>query len=546
MSVVTAVVAMHGAATPIEVVARLADGLSDHRELNQFLADIARAARGMLDIDRVTIFTLEGNELMPAVAASQLPDEELWATFREMPPVALDVTALASEVLASRQPTLVDANTSPLVPAAWREAFGLSTLAIAPLHAEGRVRGVLIADSADPERARFSRDQLSAIGAVASLAGLALSRFETAARASAALSDQVRRHQALVDVLSEVRDSEPAALIDRLADPFRACAEAELLDVVVAGRSRAQALGLRAATGADAEQIGRWRRKHAQAQPTTVGGRLLVPLIADDDVVGAVVLRVSPATDMDVVRSVAVAVAQRIAVRGLRADLRDQAGVAEAATAREQLERSARLSASRMLDSAMSTIAGGTPTSARNGAVHPAIASHVNGILADAKGELSALDDVLLQLDTGRPGLGPKLRALARSMNRPGTTVEVRTERGAGRVEPVNAMQIVLAVREVITLAVATRAARVLIRLADRDGTSIVEVKADGRLSLATGTNGPSAYNIVRSVQRELERTGTRVDMSNDGSWFTVCFVSRDHESVGRGNAKGSSSVCQM
>src|SRR5947209_8633836 len=115
MSGVTGGVVTRGPATPIEVVARLADGLSEHQELNQFLADIARSARGMLDIDRVTIFTLEGDVLVPAVAASQLPDHELWATFREMPPVAVDVTGLAAGVLAQRQPTLVDARTSPLV-----------------------------------------------------------------------------------------------------------------------------------------------------------------------------------------------------------------------------------------------------------------------------------------------------------------------------------------------------------------------------------------------------------------------------------------------
>ena len=124
-------------------------------------------------------------------------------------------------------------------------------------------------------------------------------------------------------------------------------------------------------------------------------------------------------------------------------------------------------------------------------------------------------------------------------------TVEVRTERGAGRLEPVNAMQLVLAVRAIIALAHATRAAHVIVRLADMDGAPIVEVKADGRLSLATGTNGPSAYNIVRSLQRELESTGTRVDMSNDGSWFTVRLVSSGAVTAGRGNAKNGSSVCQ-
>ena len=651
-------------ASPIEVVARLADGLSDHRELHHFLADIARSARSMLDIDRVTIFTLEGDELIPAVAASQSPDDELWATFREMPPVTLDATGLAADIIASRLPTMVDARTSPLVPAAWRDTFGLSTLAIAPLHADGRVRGALIADSADPERARFTSEQLSAIGAVASLAGLALSRFErareasaqtraaydavaavsaaddvtsiakaaahglrsvtgavrctvavldddmivqadpatpgdapvdwwsvaerlwsverealasyddsfllgmwrgdaliavarldgiddesaakwslrmatsviaqhtaatvAAARSSEAAGLQLRRHVALLTALRTIREAGAGQLVEQLAVLLPTVAGAELLDIVVAGRSRAQALGFRPATGPDADQIARWRRARGLPQATTVGGRVLYPLAsATDDVVGGLALRISHLTDLDALQAVAAAVADRLALVVIRSQLKEQESAAEAAAAREQLERSARLAASHMLDSAMSRMAGNSPVATRNGTVHPALAAEVTRILAGAKGELSNLDDVLLQLETTRPGLGVKLRALARSMQRAGTTIEVRTEKGAGRTEPPHAMQLLLAVREVIGLAHATRAARVVIRLADRDGTVIVEVKADGRLSLATGTNGPNAYNVVRSVQRELEATGTRVSLDNDGSWFTVRFVSR-------------------
>lgn len=659
----SAVATASGPATPIEVVARLADGLSDHRELHHFLADIARSARGMLDIDRVTIFILEGHDLVPTVAASQLPDDELWATFREMPPVKLDVTGLAAEILAARQPTMVDARTSPLVPAAWLDTFGLSTLAIAPLHADGRVRGVLIADSADPQRARFSSEQLSAIGAVASLAGLALSRFERAREASAqtrAAYDAVRAVSAAADVTSlaraaaaglrtvsgaprctvwvldgdtvvesdppggadvdldwrsgaerlrgiarddlaaydgalllgmwrgeslvamarlhdvdeatrtrqsfrmaasviaehtaatlaavrgnqttiaqahrqvamltalrAIRETAPALLVEHLSDLLPEVAGASVLDIVVAGRSRTQAVGLRSATGPDAEQLARWRRARGAPQATTVGGRVLYPLLADGDLVGAMAVRISHLTDLDALQAVAGAVADRLALAVVRAQLQEQASRAEAAGAREQLERSARLAASRMLDSALSRIAGSSPAATRNGSVHPAMAADLTHILATAKGELANLEEVLLRLDTGRPGLGTKLRAVARSMSRPGTTVEVRTERGAGRVEPPHAMGMLLAVREIIALAHATRAARVIIRLAERDGTVIVEVKADGRLSLATGTNGPNAYNVVRSVQRELEATGTRVDLDNDGSWFTVRFVAR-------------------
>jgi hypothetical protein len=254
---------------------------------------------------------------------------------------------------------------------------------------------------------------------------------------------------------------------------------------------------------------------------------VLYPLMADGEVVGGMALRLSRLTDLDALHAVAAAVADRLALVVVRAQLAEQAGAAEAAGAREQLERGARLAAARMLDAALAAMAGSSPAATRNGSVHPAVAGEVTRILGGAKSELSGLDHVLLQLDTGRPGLGIKLRALARSMSRPGTTVEVRTERGAGRTELPHAMPLLLAVREVIQLAHATRAARVVVRLTERDGTVTVEVRADGRLSLATGAGGPNAYNVVRSVQRELEATGTQVHLDNDGVWFTVRFVSR-------------------
>jgi hypothetical protein len=366
----------------------------------------------------------------------------------------------------------------------------------------------------------------SSFRTAASVIGQHTAATLAAVRGGETTSTQLRRHVALLTALRTTRDAAPALLVEQLADVLPEVAGAELLDIVVAGRSKMQPLGLRPATGPDAEQLARWRRARGVPQATTVGGRVLYPLMAAGDVIGGMALRISHLTDLDALSAVADAVADRLALVVVRAQLKERASAAEAATAREQLERSARMSAARMHDSALSRIAA-SPATARNGSVHPAVAAEVMQILAGAKGELSNLDDVLLRLDADRPGLGAKLRALARSMSRPGTTIEVRTDRGSGKVEPPHAMQLLLAVREIITLAHATRAARVVVRLADRDGAVVVEVKADGRLSLATGGNGPNAYNIVRSVQRDLEATGTRVDLDNDGSWFTVTFVAR-------------------
>ena len=93
-------------------------------------------------------------------------------------------------------------------------------------------------------------------------------------------------------VAEAYRDLEGASarleLIDRLArlfgetptDLLPDVAGASLLDIVVAGRSKTQTVGLRAATGPDAEQLARWRRARGAPQATTVGGRVLYPLLA--------------------------------------------------------------------------------------------------------------------------------------------------------------------------------------------------------------------------------------------------------------------------
>src|SRR5947207_824353 len=73
--------------SPLELVARVAGQLGEDLEFHQILGEIAHASRALLDIDRVSIFTLDGDYLLPAVSASRVADDHLWATFRTMPPV---------------------------------------------------------------------------------------------------------------------------------------------------------------------------------------------------------------------------------------------------------------------------------------------------------------------------------------------------------------------------------------------------------------------------------------------------------------------------
>ena len=132
-----------------------------------------------------------------------------------------------------------------------------------------------------------------------------------------------------------------------------------------------------------------------------------------------------------------------------------------------------------------------------------------------------------MNLATGRGGLATKLRSLARAMNRPTLQVEVRAGVVDAAMRPAQASQIVTAVREVIGLASACRASYVLITVKSDASGVMVEVRADGRLALATGVVGPSSYHVIRTLARDLEPRGTRVELDNDGAWFTVRFRMR-------------------
>src|SRR6478672_4633238 len=157
--------------SPLELVAHVAGQLGENLELHQILGEIAHAARALLDIDRVSIFTLDGDFLRPTVSVSRVADDQLWATFRTMPPVSLDLSSEARVLLSRGRAVEIDARVSPVVPAEWRHTFDLTYLALVPLRGANSVRGVLIGDSSDPSRARLSGEQLQALETVASLAG---------------------------------------------------------------------------------------------------------------------------------------------------------------------------------------------------------------------------------------------------------------------------------------------------------------------------------------------------------------------------------------
>jgi transcriptional regulator with GAF, ATPase, and Fis domain len=664
------------AASTLDVLARLAGQVGRDTELYRLLGEIAHATRNLLDIDRVSIFILDGDKLLPAVSASRSADDELWATFRTLPPVAVDLSSGRS-LLSSPNAVLIDARVSPVVPQDWRDAFGLTSLALAPLHAGGVPRGVIIGDSGDPRRARLSRDQLQALETVASLAGLAVGRYDAAslvqrsmralasavhslssaqtaadiARAAASsffeltdassasvaifdetasvvaaetaghvvvapdwpavrervrgelrvdghtivadadrvlvssvdgdavvallqlsgashlsddarervlvLADKVRstvlrRRSEVTAVTNAAQTSGFAAvasivsdasnlvtLVERLADPVRSAARAELLEVVIHGRARAQALNLRVASGTDGAQLTRWRRNPAAAAMMLVDGRALVPLRAGGEVIGALVVRTSSETSVDALEHIAAIVAGLLDARILRAELSMQRQAYDNIVARSRLEAAGRRSTLEHLDRAMSSIGPSDAQAHRNGVRTGMDTARLAESLGSARAELTSTQDVLINLANVRGGLSARLKALSRAMARPTMRVDVKAT-GVGTAEPPGTTQLVVGVREVIGLASAARSSRVLIRLRQEPNALVLDVRADGRLALASGPVGPSSYHVVRTLQRDLEAYGVQVSLDNDGSWFTVRFRL---PTLSVGNAKATSTV---
>jgi GAF domain-containing protein len=136
---------------------------------------VVRAARQLLDADRASLLLVEDGGLAPAVSiARKGDDEQLWARFRSMPPVRLDINPRVQRALANPRLTVIeDASTSDLIPADWREAFGLTSIALMPLVVRGTLYGLLAVDHAEGPHP-FSDEELRTLEGIGALASHAV------------------------------------------------------------------------------------------------------------------------------------------------------------------------------------------------------------------------------------------------------------------------------------------------------------------------------------------------------------------------------------
>jgi len=647
----------------LELVAHVAGQLGENLELHQILGEVAHAGRALLDIDRVSIFTLDGDYLRPAVSVSRVADDHLWATFRTMPPVSLDLSSEARVLLARGRAVQIDARVSPVVPPEWRRTFALTNLAIVPLRGANSVCGVLIGDSSDPARARLTPEQLQALETVSSLAGLVLERHEHAiaslsqtadllavtralaeadtaaeiataaavglrnvfAASSAAVSlvasdgvleatayagepsgmtvdwsavaaaclreqtsaghvvvnaddgdvtlvggldgahlvvagrlagaanadagcrqraflvlDQVRhavhRHrsqaaeslarQRLGDVTAlavAATAQEPlASLVDRLAPSLRTVADAELLDLVVHPGTRARSLGMRAPTAAEARRIVVWRSDAAAAAPVLAEGRCLVPLLSGGTVLGAMVVRVTAASDLDTLRHVSAMLGPVVEAALLRRELDEQRQRAAALEQRLRVDAKSRRLAVEQLEAATDLMRVDPNAQAQNGVRRGVDVGRVHELVRDATIELTSTQRASAAAWSGRASFVAKLRALCRGVSRPDFEVVVRALGGVAELDAAHASALVLAVHDIVRLASVVRASQVVVRVASDCGRLTIEIRANGRLALADRLGGTASHVLLRDLQRQLEPMDTKVELSNGGTSFVV------------------------
>ena len=169
-------------ADALALLSGVAVALGDGVAADALLAELAAGVRRVLDADRVSVLMLEHDRLTPAIAVARQHDDELWQRFRRMPPIPLPELPGAREVLRSSDIVFIgDASAHPLIPEFWQRQFGLSSLAIAPLHVRGEPAGALVVEHGHSPL--FEPRQRTLLEGLAALAGVALNGVRDAAAA---------------------------------------------------------------------------------------------------------------------------------------------------------------------------------------------------------------------------------------------------------------------------------------------------------------------------------------------------------------------------
>jgi GAF domain-containing protein/ActR/RegA family two-component response regulator len=155
---------------------RIAQTCTSTLDLHPLLRELACQSAQVLAAERCTISLWQGERLVPVMTqfADGHVDRELWQKFKAMRPPGIQDVRADVEATLSKQPVVVeDAARSPLVPAAWVDAFGIRSLLVVPLVSKDHVIGTLSVDDTRGPR-RWPSTQVDLAMTIAAQAALAV------------------------------------------------------------------------------------------------------------------------------------------------------------------------------------------------------------------------------------------------------------------------------------------------------------------------------------------------------------------------------------
>lgn len=389
------------------------------------LGRLCRVVRDVVGVSRATVLVFGGpTTLVPAVSVAREEHDELWQRFRTTRPASFDVSGEAVAALRRESVVVIpDAEASPLVPAEWRNAFGLTSLAVVPLHVDGHPWGALVADDVDG-RHEFSAKDVRALAEIAGLATVAISATECAAVAAA----EAALRTALREAANRLHASQDLAeAVDSVAPFLLGASGFELIGAALGKAGLARTLKVATTTGYDPEALRQLRNGGDVA--VSSDGRLLVPLRGGQSgLIGTLVLRShgNAAKRLELVHEVADRFAATI----------DQVAAAEraAATAADTEHAACRLSLAReVIGRTLRTFRGAGYASGGPTLFSVASTNHTRRALED-------LDEVrqVLGAQSTSPALVTALKSLLEAV--PGRTYELAwTANGTPRAVPADA-----------------------------------------------------------------------------------------------------------
>jgi len=191
--------------TPAVALADIATAMNSSLGLDEILRTVVRLTCDVLAANRATILLLDDLlRLVPKVSHGAVDDPVALARFREMPPIALATIPMALDLMGDPSCMAIsDVGGSGLIPHEWIDEFGLKSLLIAPIVADGETLGALVADYVDA-RHEFTPAEIRTMEGIAACTA-------TAMRNGRLYDEAVRRAQSLDESLKVTADLNAAA-----------------------------------------------------------------------------------------------------------------------------------------------------------------------------------------------------------------------------------------------------------------------------------------------------------------------------------------------